>query len=250
MELNGKVALVTGAARRLGAEIVQTLHQHGADIILHYQHSHEAAEALAEQLNTTRPGSIQIYRADLDQLEHIEALARFATEAFGQLDILVNNASRFYPTAVGEITENHWHELMGSNLKAPLFLAQACNPALQQSRGQIINLVDIYARSPLKGHTVYNCAKAANAMLVRSLAQELGPRVRVNGVAPGAILWPQIDNDHDYHAELERQQKILEQIPLDRIGTPQNIAETVRFLAQNDYINGQIIAVDGGRQLF
>jgi len=246
MSLSGKAALVTGASRRLGAQIVRSLHAQGVDIILHYAQSHSEAKALAAELNAQRPDSVVLQSAHLDNLQDIETLAQSACTAFGQLDLLINNASRFYPTPIGNINENDVDTLFGSNFKAPLFLSQACAPSLKAARGQIINMVDIYARSPLPQHTVYTCAKAANAMLVRSLALELGPEIRVNGVAPGAILWPENDNS----AEIERQQKILEQIPLGKTGTPQNIADSVLFLAQNDYINGQIIAVDGGRQLF
>ncbi|MBC8211969.1 MAG: pteridine reductase [Gammaproteobacteria bacterium] len=246
MKLAGKTALITGAARRLGAQSAKTLHQNGANIIIHYGHSSDAAETLVKTLNAVRADSATAVQADLLQLSQIERLAEQAIQTFDGLDILVNNASSFYPTPLGEIQLHQFDDLIGSNFKAPLFLSQACYPALKKSAGCIINMVDIHARSPLKDHTVYSCAKAANAMLTRSLALEMGPQVRVNGIAPGAILWPQ------NHAEMDStgQQQILQQIPLRRTGAPGDIADTLLFLIESDYINGQIIAVDGGRQLF
>ena len=246
MKLAGKTALITGAARRLGAQSAKTLHQNGANIIIHYGHSSDAAETLVKTLNAVRADSATAVQADLLQLSQIERLAQQAIQTFDGLDILVNNASSFYPTPLGEIQLHQFDDLIGSNFKAPLFLSQACYPALKKSAGCIINMVDIHARSPLKDHTVYSCAKAANAMLTRSLALEMGPQVRVNGIAPGAILWPQ------NHAEMDStgQQQILQQIPLRRTGAPGDIADTLLFLIESDYINGQIIAVDGGRQLF
>jgi len=244
--LENKTALITGAARRIGAQTARTLHENGANLIIHYHQSAKEAENLTDELNHQRTDSAISLSADLQLLDAINQLAENAIQAFDGLDLLINNASGFYPTKLGEISESDWDELMGSNIKAPLFLSQACYPALKNSKGQIINMVDIHARQPLKDHTIYCCAKAANAMLVRSLAKEMAPEVRVNGVAPGAILWPQDENELD----TDTQQKILKNIPLAKTGNPKNIADTILFLANNDYINGQIIAVDGGRQLF
>jgi pteridine reductase len=244
MKLEGKTALITGAARRLGAQTARTLHANGANVIIHYGRSSTAAGQLADELNRLRADSATTLQADLLDLDAVGALAESACSQYAGLDILVNNASSFYPTPLGEITAQHFDDLVGSNFKAPLFLAQACRGALKESRGTIVNLVDIHARSPLKDHTVYVCAKAANAMLTRSLALEMAPEVRVNGVSPGAILWPEggiSDSEQD---------TILQQVPLARNGDPQDIADTILFLLTNNYINGQIIAVDGGRQLF
>ncbi len=246
MKLSGKTALITGAAKRLGAETAKTLHQNGANIIIHYASSLQQAEQLAQQLNQIRPGSACTVQADLCHTDEVQQLADQAANCFDSLDILVNNASTFYPTPLGEISDNNWDDLMGTNFKAGLFLAQACYPRLKSTRGCIINMLDIHARSPLKDHTLYCCAKAASVMLTRSLALEMGPEVRVNGVAPGAILWPEGNPQQDAAA----QQQILQNIPLKRTGQAEDIASTILFLASSDYINGQIIAVDGGRQLF
>ncbi len=242
--LKNKVVLITGAAKRIGAQTVRTLHQSGANIILHYGSSHAEADALATELNQIRDNSVQILQADLRDFDALLNLAQSAFDCYQQLDVLINNASTFYPTPLGEISEAHYDDLLGTNLKAPLFLSQACFPFLKAQQGVIINMVDIHARSPLKDHIAYSCAKAANAMLVRSLAKEMGPDVRVNGVAPGAILWP--ENELGKNA----MDDIIQDIPLKKIGEPSNIADTILFLIEHDYINGQIIAIDGGRQLF
>ena len=243
MLLSNKSALVTGAAGRLGAQIARTLHQNGANLIIHYRRSAEAAESLAAELNRERQNSAVALAADLASLSQLEALAVTGCETFGGLDLLINNASSFYPTRFGEIEQAQWDDLIASNYRAPLFLAQACYPALKQAHGSIVNLVDIYAARPLAKHSVYCSAKAANQMLVKSLALELAPEVRVNGIAPGAILWPETGESSDY------QQTIIEKVPLARRGDPQNIADTVLFLASNDYIIGEVIWVDGGRLL-
>jgi pteridine reductase len=243
MQLNSKTALVTGAANRLGAQIARTLHQNGANLIIHYRSSEAAAQQLVQELNLQRADSATSIAADLASQDEIESLAKAAVSAFNGLDLLINNASSFYPTKFGEIDEKLWLDLMASNFKAPLFLSQACYPSLKDKAGCIINMLDIYATKPLAQHSVYCCAKAANQMLTRSLALELAPEVRVNGIAPGAILWPEDDGD------IARQQALLAQIPLKRNGTPQAIADTVLFLAINDYITGEVIRVDGGRLL-
>lgn len=243
MLLTDKSALVTGAADRLGAQIARTLHENGANLIIHYRRSVEGAEALAAELNERRENSAIALRADLASSTELEDLAAGACEAFSGLDILVNNASSYYPTPFGEIDQRAWDDLIASNYKAPLFLSQACYPSLRAARGCIVNLVDIYASRPLNRHSVYCSAKAANRMLVESLALELAPEVRVNGIAPGAILWPKPDPD------AQRRQEILDEIPLQRLGGARSIADTVLFLACSDYITGEIIRVDGGSAL-
>ncbi len=245
MLLAGKSALVTGAANRIGAQIARTLHQNGANLIIHYRSSNAAAQTLEQDFNTLRPGSAVCHQADLCDIGAIETLAQKATQALGRLDILINNASSFYPTRLGEIGEREWQDLIGSNLKAPLFLSQACYPALRESSGAIVNMLDIYASSPLKNHSLYCCAKAASQMLVKSLALEMAPEVRVNGIAPGAILWPESSDA----SEPKMQQELLKKIPLQRTGSPDSIAQTVLFLLCQDYITGEVIRVDGGRLL-
>ena len=245
MSLTAKSALVTGAANRLGAQIARTLHQNGANLIIHYRASSTAAQSLVAELNQLRKNSAIALSAELSSVAELEKLAAQACSAFDGLDILVNNASSFYPTRFGQIDQQAWDDLLASNYKAPLFLSQACYPALQHSSGCIINMVDIYASLPLNQHSVYCSAKAANQMLVKSLAQELAPEVRVNGIAPGAILWPGSDNA----VSEAQQQALIEQVPLKRCGTPQAIADTALFLATSDYITGEIIRVDGGRLL-
>jgi pteridine reductase len=242
--LLGKVALVTGAARRIGAEIASTLHRCGADVIVHYRRSSSDAESLVESLNERRPASATAIAADLNQASEIPPLAEAALAWQGRLDILVNNASSFFPTPLGTITEADWDDLVGSNLKAPLFLAQAIAPALLEARGNIVNIVDIHARQPLRNHPVYGPAKAGLVMLTRSLAKDLAPGVRVNGVAPGAILWPESDMTDATKAS------IIEQIPLGRAGSPADIAGCVLFFVCDAlYMTGQVIAVDGGRSI-
>ncbi len=245
MLLAGKSALITGAANRIGAQIARTLHENGANLIIHYRNSETAALALADELNRQRNKSTTTLRVELNEIKDMQKLAKEAADAFGQLDILVNNASSFYPTPIGTIDQQDWDDLLSSNFKAPLFLSQACYPFLQKNSGVIINMLDIYATTPLKKHSLYSCAKAANQMLVKSLALELAPEVRVNGIAPGAILWPQQSDA----AEAETQQQILKQIPLQRTGHPDNIAQSVLFLVSNDYVTGEILRVDGGRLL-
>ena len=242
--LQDRVALITGGARRVGAEIVRTLHGAGARVLVHYRDSAEAAGKLADELNRARPGSVAIEGANLLDPGAPHALVAAGLRAFGRLDILVNNASTFYPTEVGAITAAQWDDLMGSNLKAPLFLSQAAAPSLREQRGLIINIVDIHALRPLKWHCVYSVAKAGLAMLTRSLARELGPDIRVNGIAPGPVLWPERPMDEAL------QREIIAKTALKRHGTPRDVARTALFLARDaPYITGQIIAVDGGRSI-
>jgi pteridine reductase len=237
-----RVALVTGAARRIGAEIARTLHGAGYRVALHYHHSAEEAEDLAAQLDAARPGSVRTLQADLAQTSALAELVERAAACWDGLDLLVNNASAFYPTPLGQITEAHWDDLMASNLKAPLFLAQAAVPYLRRRGGNIINIVDVYAERPLREYPVYSVAKAGLAALTKALAVELAPEIRVNGVAPGSILWP---------AGGDIKPEVLARVALERPGTPADIAQTVLFLADSaPYVTGQILAVDGGRSLF
>lgn len=242
--LDGKVALITGAARRIGAAIATTLHADGARVAIHYRESSDAAAALAQELNAKRADSAATFKADLSEIPALTGLVDEIVGWSGRLDILVNNASSFYPTQLGEITAAQWDDLVGSNLKAPLFLSQAALPQLRKASGVIINIVDIHAQRPLKNHSVYGSAKAGLAMLTRSLAKDLAPDVRVNGVSPGAILWP----ENDMGEKLK--DSILKQIPLDRAGKPDDVAGCVLYLVRDaSYVTGQIIAVDGGRSL-
>ncbi|WP_260291970.1 pteridine reductase [Sedimenticola hydrogenitrophicus] len=241
---NPPVALITGAAHRIGAAITRRLHREGLDIALHYHRSQAAAEALRDELERRRAGSVRLIQADLNALEQLTEMIQQIRQWRGRLDLLVNNASSFYPTPLEQLTVEQWDDLMGTNLKAPFFLATAAAPLLRATRGAIINLVDIHAERPLKHHPVYSMAKAGNAMMVKSLARELGPEIRVNGVAPGAILWPEQEPSEQVKNE------ILSRTSLGRSGTPEEIAGTVRFLALDaPYITGQIIAVDGGRSV-
>lgn len=242
--LNNKVILVTGAARRIGAAIVTRLHAEGARVAIHYRGSSSEAEALAGEFNEQRADSAVAVQCDLLKVDSIPELVQSVVDWGGSLDGLVNNASTFYPTPVGTITEKEWNDLVGSNLKAPLFLSQAATPHLKTAQGSIVNIVDIHADRPLRNHPVYGPAKAGLAMLTRSLAKDLAPDVRVNGVAPGAILWPE-DGMTD-----TIQSAILKQVPLGRPGDPDDIAGAVRYLMRDAaYVTGQVIAVDGGRSI-
>lgn len=242
--LDGKCALVTGAARRIGAAIARRLHSAGAAVAIHYRNSADDARRLQDEFNEVRPGSAEIFQADLAEDERFGALVESVVTWSGRIDILVNNASAFYPTPLGEITGNDWNDLVGSNLKAPLFLAQAAWPQLRANDGNIVNLVDIHARRPLRNYAVYGAAKAGLAMLTRSLAKEMAPEVRVNGVAPGAVLWPEEGMTDSL------QKDIVRQIPLRRAGGPDDVAGCVLYLVRDArYVTGQIIAVDGGRSI-
>ncbi|MCP4283071.1 MAG: pteridine reductase [Gammaproteobacteria bacterium] len=241
---NGKVALVTGAAHRIGAEIVRQLHRAGMDILLHYHSSSADAEKLQFELTSLRKNSVRLVQANLLDMAALEILVQQATDWRGRLDLLVNNASSFYPTPLANADEAEWDALMGTNLKAPFFLSKYAAPLLQANRGCIVNLLDIHADRPLAKHSIYSIAKAGNSMLVKSLARELGPEVRVNGVAPGAILWP---NDK---MPMETKAEIISRTALKRAGSPGDIARAVLFLVQDaGYISGQIITVDGGRSV-
>lgn len=241
----GKVVLITGAAQRLGAATARELHSRGWCVLVHYRQSRENAEALASGLNIKRPHSCHLLQADLANDAEVQKLAHEAQAVFSRVDALVNNASSFYPTPIGRATTAQWDDIFSSNARAPFFLAQALTPELKRRHGAIVNLLDIHAGRPLQEHTLYCMAKAAHAMLTLSLAKELGPEVRVNGVAPGAILWPENQSAHT-----SAQEKILSGIPLQRPGEPQDIARTIAFLLEDSpYITGQIIAVDGGRSL-
>ena len=238
------VVLVTGAARRIGAEIARGLHAAGCDLALHYGASKAEADALVDALERERPGSVLLLQADLAEFDRLPELVARTIGRFGRLDGLVNNASSFHPTPLGTVTPAQWDALFASNARAPFFLTQAASPHLRATRGAVVNLVDIYAARPLPQHAVYCMAKAALLMATKSLALELGPEVRVNAVAPGAILWPENPSD------AEARDAMLARTPLGRIGTPAEIAEAVRWLLFDArYCTGQVIAVDGGRLL-
>ena len=236
------VALVTGAGRRVGARIARELHAAGMSVAVHCHRSREEAERLRAALEAVRPGSAAVVAADLLEPGAADAVVAAAAERWGRLDVLVNNASTFYPTPVGEVTEADWRDLMGSNLAAPFFLAQAAAPLLRAARGCIVNIADVYAHRPLAGHPVYSAAKAGLVMLTRALAVELGPDVRVNSISPGAVLWPEND-DPD-------RERIIEEIALKRSGDPGDIARAALFLVRDaPYVTGHDLAVDGGRLL-
>lgn len=244
--LEGKVVLITGGARRVGAAIARRLHSAGANLVVHYRSSTADARALKSGLIAERADSVVLVQGDLLKPANLAGLIKDAVKAFGRLDALVNNASSFYPTAMGEITEKAWDDLVGTNLKVPLFLSQAAARELKKHHGAIVNIVDIHADFPMKNYVVYTTAKGGLLALTRSLARELGPEVRVNGVAPGTILWP---DDEAWKDELARQ-RIMNQTALKRIGEPDDIAKTVEFLlTAAPFITGQVIAVDGGRSV-
>jgi len=237
-------ALVTGAAARIGASIAQALHDRGCNLLLHYNANRSDAAALAARLHKARPGSAHTAQADLSSQPGVDALAERAGELFERLDILVNNASRFYPTPVGQVMAWQWEDLLNSNLRGPWFLVQALLPQLRSARGSVINIIDVHADRPMRNHAVYCISKAGLAMMTRSLARELGPDVRVNGVSPGAILWP------EHEPTTEQKQSILGRTALGRLGDPADIASAVAYLALDaPYVTGQILAVDGGRTL-
>ena len=244
MQSNPPVALVTGSARRVGAASVRRLHAVGYDVVIHHRNSGADAMALQASLERDRPGSTLVLQADLAQFDRIPEIIAMTIGRFGRLDALVNNASAFYPTPVGTTTPAAWDDLFASNARAPFFLSQAAAPHLQARAGAIVNMVDIYAEKPLRGHTVYAMAKAALVMMTQSLALELAPGVRVNGVAPGAVLWPENGKSDADKAAL------IQAMPLRRLGTPEDVAEAVRWLLMDArYTTGQVLNVDGGRSL-
>jgi len=235
------VVLVSGAARRIGAVIAQTLHAAGHDLALHCRNSRDDLDQLIAKLERERPNSTLALQADLSDLTQMPALIEATMQRFGRLDGLVNNASDFFATAFGSVTSEQWDRLFASNARAPFFLAQAAAPQLKKTGGAIVNLLDIYAERPLAGHSVYCMAKAAQAAMTHALALELGPEVRVNGVAPGAVMWPEADSDAAHRA------KIIERTPLKRTGQPAEIADAVLWLLRDArFVTGQIIRVDGG----
>ncbi len=241
-----KVALITGGARRVGAAISRLLHEGGMNLMVHYRASAEQARALQAELNALRADSVALVQADLLNAASLPAMVNETLQRFGRLDALINNASSFFPTVVGEISEREWDDLMGTNLKTPLFLSQAAAPHLRRNHGCIVNIIDIHADRPMRNYVVYSVAKGGLLALTRSLAAELGPEVRVNGVSPGAIIWPE---DERWSDELARQ-RIVQTTLLKRIGDPEDIARTVGFLVFDaPYITGQVIAVDGGRSI-
>ena len=243
--LVGRAALVTGGARRVGAAVVRRLHGAGASVLIHFRDSEADAARLESELNAIRSKSAAKVKAELLAPIAPRALVAAARDAFGRLDILVNNASSFFPVALGAVEASHWEELIGSNLRAPLFISQEAAPELSKAGGAIVNIVDIHAERPLKGYPIYSIAKAGLAALTRSLAVELAPQVRVNGVAPGAIAWPE-----DGQLDAAERDRIVATTPLGRVGAPEDIAQAVHFLACAPFVTGQIIAVDGGRSLF
>ena len=246
LPLQNQAVLITGGARRVGAAICRLLHSGGANLMVHYRNSSIEAHALQAELNEHRPGSVAIIQGDLHNLSKLQGLVRETVHTFGQLNVLINNASSYYPTEIGDIGEQEWDDLIGSNLKAPLFLSQAASVELRKQRGCIVNITDMHVERPKKGYVVYSVAKAGLGTLTRSLAQELGPEVRVNAVAPGPVLWPENDPGFD---EIYRQ-RVIAQTLLKRVGEPEDIAKAVRFLIQDaPFITGHILAVDGGRSL-
>jgi pteridine reductase len=242
--LAGRVALVTGGARRLGATIARRLHAGGASIAVHYRSSSAEANALVAGMNESRPASAATFQADLLDVDALPALVAAVTRRFGRLDVLVNNASSFFPTPIGTITAAQFEDLVGTNLRAPLFLSQAAAPELRRTRGSILNMADIHGQRPLREHVAYSTAKAGLVMLTKSLARELGPEIRVNAIAPGPVLWPESGVDEALRRE------IIAKTALERSGSADDIARAAWFLiAQAPFVTGQVLAVDGGRSL-
>lgn len=243
--MSTKTALITGAARRIGAEIARVLHQNGYNIVLHYHQSAQEAKALQDKLNAKRADSVKLLQGDIRDVTQAPELIKQAAEHWRRLDLLVNNASSFYPTPFGQVTETTWDELHASNVKGAFFLAQAAFPYLQKTKGNIVNIIDIHAKKPMREYSAYCIAKAGLLMATLSLAKEMAPNVRVNGVSPGSIIWPEGENTLTDNVK----EHILERIPLARHGQASDIANAVLFLANNNFITGEIISVDGGRSL-
>lgn len=239
-----QVALITGAAKRIGATLSRKLHEQGYNLILHYRRSSADADLLLTELNEIRPGSVIKLQADLNDMAAVGKLAKSAISEWGGIDLLVNNASSFYPTPIENSTQDQWDELINSNLRAPYFLCSALSKTLKDNKGCIINMIDIHAQRGLPGHPIYSIAKAGLQMMTLSLAKELAPSVRVNGVSPGPILWPEADlSEH-------QKQTILNQTLLNSTGTPDDLAEAVLYLSKAPFVTGQILSVDGGKSLY
>lgn len=244
--LDSKVVMITGGARRIGAAVAECLHHAGMNIVLHYNASEEEASSLVTKMNQIRPNSAITLQGDLLQSEIDKSLIDKAYENWGRLDVLVNNASRFYRTMFGQVTEYAWDDLMISNLRAPFFLSQAAAPYLIESKGRIINIADIHAWRPMRNYSVYCISKTGILMLTKSLAKELAPHVMVNAIAPGAIVWPEGENS----LSPDEKEAIISKTPLGRSGTPDDIAKMALFLARDaDFVTGEVYAVDGGRGL-
>ena len=244
MSSSNPTALITGGAKRIGKEIAHHLHTAGFNIMVHYRSSAEATAELVNELNDIRENSAASVAGDLLNISIVPTVIEKTIEKFSGLDVLINNASTFYPTPIELINEDFWNDLIGSNLKAPAFLVKSAVPYLRERNGSIVNIIDIYAQKPLSNHPIYCSAKAGLEMLTKSLARDLAPEIRVNGVSPGAILWPENGNDEISQADL------LKRVPLKRMGKPKEIAKAVKFLVvDGSYITGQIIAVDGGRSI-
>ncbi|MDR3491056.1 MAG: pteridine reductase [Gammaproteobacteria bacterium] len=241
-----KVALVTGAARRIGAEIAETLHTAGMNVVLHYHTSQQEAESLSAKLNKKRSDSAIFLQADLTQMTALNELVSQAAAKWGSLDVLVNNASEFYTTELSQVTVAEWDDLMSCNLKAPFFLSLAARPYLKMQKGCIVNIADIHGERPMRDYSIYCISKAGLMMVTKALAKELGPDVRVNAVSPGAIMWPEGENSLTEKVK----QKIIERTALQRAGAANEIAKAVLYLVRDaDYVTGQVLAVDGGRSL-
>ena len=235
------VVLITGAARRIGAVIARIFHRNGYQVVIHYNNSAAAADRLCEDLNAQRDNSALLVQADLNDMAGLQKIADLVS-SIGRLDVLINNASSFYPTPLENCDDQQWNDLMNSNLKGPFFIAQKLAPLLIESQGSMVNISDMHARQALQSHPIYTIAKAGNIAMTKSLAKELGPNVRVNSVAPGAILWPEHESDDEV-----KQNSVLSKVPMGRLGTEQDIAQTVYFLAvEATYMTGQTLAVDGG----
>lgn len=243
MAVKNKVMLITGASQRIGAHLAQSAHADGYDVVLHYRQSVQQTQALKEQLNNIRENSCSVIQADFNVTSDFSELLEQVIAKHHHLDVLINNASEFFPTDLTDLSLEQYDQLFNSNVRGALFLSKACFPYLKKTQGTIINLVDIHADKPLKAYPVYSMAKAANKMMVQALAKEYAPHVRVNGIAPGCIIWPTDD--------LSNQEKvsILKRVPLDRKGQAKNIFQALQMLLINDYMTGQTIKVDGGRSL-